>query len=395
MNKDGKTPRRPQTEAVRGGLERSHFHETSEAIYMNSGYVYESAEEAEAAFKGDVDRYVYSRYANPTVSMFEERLRLIEGAEACMATASGMSAVFASLMALLKAGDRIVASRALFGSCHYIVNDILPRFGVERVFVDGADADQWAAALSTPAQAVFLETPSNPALEVIDLELVCKLAHEAGAQVVIDNVFATPLLQKPMTFGADIVVYSATKHIDGQGRTLGGAVLGSEDFIGGELKTFLRHTGPSLSPFNAWVLLKGLETLDLRVDRQCDNALAIAQFLEGHNSIRRVLYPHLDSHPQADLARRQMSKGGSLVSFELAGGKESAFHLLNGLEVIDISNNLGDSKSLITHPATTTHQRLPAEEREHLGITDGLLRLSVGLEDVEDLKADLAHALGG
>jgi O-succinylhomoserine sulfhydrylase len=395
MNKDGKTPRRPQTEAVRGGLERSHFHETSEAIYMNSGYVYESAEEAEAAFKGDVDRYVYSRYANPTVSMFEERLRLIEGAEACMATASGMSAVFASLMALLKAGDRIVASRALFGSCHYIVNDILPRFGVERVFVDGADADQWAAALSTPAQAVFLETPSNPALEVIDLELVCKLAHEAGAQVVIDNVFATPLLQKPMTFGADIVVYSATKHIDGQGRTLGGAVLGSEDFIGGELKTFLRHTGPSLSPFNAWVLLKGLETLDLRVDRQCDNALAIAQFLEGHNSIRRVLYPHLDSHPQADLARRQMSKGGSLVSFELAGGKESAFHLLNGLEVIDISNNLGDSKSLITHPATTTHQRLPAEERERLDITDGLLRLSVGLEDVEDLKADLAHALGG
>jgi len=395
MNKDGKPARRPQTEAVRGGLERSHFHETSEAIYMNSGYVYDSAEEAEAAFKGDVDRYVYSRYANPTVSMFEERLRLIEGAEGCMATASGMSAVFASLMALLKAGDRIVASRALFGSCHYIVNDILPRFGVERVFVDGADADQWAAALSTPAQAVFLETPSNPALEVIDLELVCKLAHEAGAKVVIDNVFATPLLQKPMTFGADIVVYSATKHIDGQGRTLGGAVLGSDDFIGGELKTFLRHTGPSLSPFNAWVLLKGLETLDLRVDRQCDNALAIAQFLEGHNSIRRVLYPHLDSHPQADLARRQMSKGGSLVSFELAGGKESAFRLLNGLEVIDISNNLGDSKSLITHPATTTHQRLPAEEREHLGITDGLLRLSVGLEDVEDLKADLAHALGG
>ncbi len=394
MNKDGKPPRRPQTNAVRGGLARSQFHETSEAIYMNSGYVYESAEEAEAAFKGDVERFVYSRYANPTVSMFEERLRLVEGAEACMATASGMSAVFASLMALLKAGDRIVASRALFGSCHYIVNDILPRFGMERVFVDGADADQWAAALSKPTQAVFLETPSNPTLEVIDLELVCNLSHEAGAQVVIDNVFATPLLQKPMRYGADIVVYSATKHIDGQGRTLGGAVLGSDDFIGGELKTFLRHTGPSLSPFNAWVLLKGLETLDLRVDRQCDNALAIAQFLEGHNSIRRVLYPHLDSHPQADLARRQMSKGGSLVSFELAGGKEAAFRLLNELEVIDISNNLGDSKSLITHPATTTHQRLPAEEREHLGITDGLLRLSVGLEDVEDLKADLAHALG-
>lgn len=395
MKKDGKTPRRPQTEAVRGGLQRSRFSETSEAIYMNSGYVYESAEEAEAAFKGDVQRYVYSRYANPTVSMFEERLRLVEGAEACMATASGMSAVFASLMALLKAGDRIVASRALFGSCHFIVNDVLPRFGVESEFVDGADAAQWEAALSKPARAVFLETPSNPALEVIDLKLVCDLAHKAGAQVVVDNVFATPLLQKPIEFGADIVVYSATKHIDGQGRTLGGAVLGSEEFIGGELKTFLRHTGPSLSPFNAWVLLKGLETLDLRVDRQCDNALAIARFLEGHNSIKRVVYPHLDSHPQADLARRQMSKGGSLVSFELAGGKAAAFGLLNGLDVIDISNNLGDAKSLMTHPATTTHQRLAAVERERLGITEGLLRLSVGLEDIEDLKEDLAQALGG
>jgi O-succinylhomoserine sulfhydrylase len=395
MSKDGKTPRRPQTEAVRGGLERSRFHETSEAIYMNSGYVYESAEEAEAAFKGDVERYVYSRYANPTISMFEERLRLIEGAEACMATASGMSAVFAALMALLKAGDRIVASRALFGSCHFIVNDILPRYGVESEFVDGADAAQWEAALAKPAQVVFLETPSNPALEVIDLKLVCDLAHKAGAKVVIDNVFATPLLQKPMSFGADVVVYSATKHIDGQGRTLGGAVLGSEEFIGGELKTFLRHTGPSLSPFNAWVLVKGLETMSLRVDRMCDNALEIARFLEGHNSIKRVLYPHLDSHPQAELARKQMSKGGSIVSFELAGGKDAAFHLMNGLQVIDISNNLGDAKSLLTHPATTTHQRLAAEERERLGITDGLLRLSVGLEDIEDLKEDLAQALGG
>ncbi|MCK4868592.1 MAG: aminotransferase class I/II-fold pyridoxal phosphate-dependent enzyme, partial [Alphaproteobacteria bacterium] len=322
MSKDKRPPLRSQTQAVRGGLERSQFHETSEAIYMNSGYVYESAEEAEAAFKGDIQRYVYSRYANPTVSMFEERLRLVEGAEACMATASGMSAVFASLMALLKAGDRIVASRALFGSCHYIVNDILPRFGVEAEFVDGADAAQWQAALSTPAKVVFLETPSNPALEVIDLELVCDLAHKAGAKVVIDNVFATPLLQKPMKFGADVVVYSATKHIDGQGRTLGGAVLGTEEFIDGELKTFLRHTGPSLSPFNAWLLLKGLETMDLRVDRMCDNALAIAQFLSGHNSIKRVLYPHLDNHPQADLARKQMSKGGTMVAFELAGGKK-------------------------------------------------------------------------
>jgi len=394
MSKDGKSRRRPQTEAVRGGLKRSLFHETSEAIFMNSGYVYGSAEEAESAFKGDLERFVYSRYANPTVSMFEERLRLVEGAEACMATSSGMAAVFAAFMALLKAGDRIVASRALFGSCHFIVNDILPRFGVESEFVDGTDASQWENALSRPATAVFLETPSNPALEVIDLELVCRLGHEAGAKVVIDNVFATPLLQRPIAFGADVVVYSATKHIDGQGRTLGGAVLGTEEFVGGELKTFLRHTGPSLSPFNAWVLLKGLETMDLRVDRQCDNALDIARFLEGHNSIKRVLYPHLESHPQAALARRQMSKGGTMVSFELAGGKEAAFRLLDGLEIIDISNNLGDAKSLITHPATTTHQRLPAEERERLGITDGLLRLSVGLEDVEDLKEDLAQALG-
>lgn len=394
MSKVGKSGRRPQTEAVRGGLQRSRFHETSEAIFMNSGYVYDSAEEAESAFKGDMERYVYSRYANPTVSMFEERLRLIEGAEACMATASGMSAVFAALMALLKAGDRVVASRALFGSCHFIVNDILPRYGVESVFVDGTDASQWEAALSKPTRAVFLETPSNPALEVIDLQLVCDLAHTAGARVVIDNVFATPLLQTPMSFGADIVVYSATKHIDGQGRTLGGAVLGDEEFIGGELKTFLRHTGPSLSPFNAWILLKGLETMALRVDRMCENALEIARFLEAHNSISRVLYPHLDSHPQAGLARRQMSKGGSLVSFELAGGKEAAFRFLDGLDVIDISNNLGDAKSLVTHPATTTHQRLPAEERARLGITDGLLRLSVGLEDVEDLKEDLARALG-
>jgi O-succinylhomoserine sulfhydrylase len=394
MSEESNRPGRPQTQAVRGGLERSRFHETSEAIYMTSGYVYESAEEAESAFKGDAERFIYSRYANPTVAMFEERLRLLEGAEACMATASGMAAVFASLMSLLKAGDRIVASRALFGSCHFIVNDILPRYGIAHEFVDGADAAQWQEALSKPAQAVFLETPSNPALEIIDLDLVSELAHGAGAQVVIDNVFATPLLQRPLERGADIVVYSATKHIDGQGRTLGGAILGRTEFIGGELKTFLRHTGPALSAFNAWVLVKGLETMDLRVDRMCDNALEIARFLEGHNSISRVLYPHLDSHPQAALAREQMRKGGTIVSFELAGGKAAAFKLLNSLEIIDISNNLGDSKSLVTHPATTTHQRLAAEERARLGITDGLVRLSVGLEDVEDLKEDLARALG-
>ncbi len=394
MSRKSKSARRPETEMVRGGLERSRFDETSEAIYMTSGYVYESAAEAEAAFKGDTERFVYSRYANPTVAMFEERLRLIEGAEACMATASGMAAVFASLMALVRKGDRVVASRALFGSCHYIVADLLPRYGVETELVDGTDAAAWEAALSRPAAAVFLETPSNPTLEIIDLDLVARLAHKAGAQVVIDNVFATPLLQKPLERGADVIVYSATKHIDGQGRTLGGAVLGTRDFIGGEFKTFMRHTGPTLSAFNAWVLLKGMETLALRVDRHCQSALDIARFLEGRSGVERVFYPHLDSHPQVALARRQMTQGGTVVSFDLERGKEHAFRFLDALEIIDISNNLGDAKSLVTHPATTTHQRLGAEERARMGIGDGLVRLSVGLEDVEDLKEDLARALG-
>lgn len=393
MSSEKKGARRPQTELVRGGTERSRFLETSEAIFMTSGYVYDSAEEAETAFKGESERFIYSRYANPTVAMLEERLRRLEGAEACMTTSSGMAAVFAALMSLLRAGDRIVASRALFGSCHFIVNDILPRYGIEREFVDGTDTEQWKAALSKPAKAVFLETPSNPALEIIDLAMVCELAHAAGAQVVVDNVFATPILQKPLTYGADIVIYSATKHIDGQGRAMGGVVLGRKDFIGDDLKTFLRHTGPSLSPFNAWVLLKGLETLELRVDRMCANARAVAEFLEGCEGVSRVYYPHLDSHAQAALARRQMAKGGTMVSFELAGGKAHAFGFLNALEVIDISNNLGDAKSLITHPATTTHQRLTTEERAHIGIGDGMVRLSVGLEDVEDLKEDLAAAL--
>ncbi len=393
MTDDRRKDRRPQTELVRGGLERSRFQETSEAIFMTSGYVYESAEEAETAFKGESERFIYSRYANPTVAMFEERLRLLEGAEACMATASGMSAVFASLMSLLRTGDRIVASRALFGSCHFIVNDILPRYGIDRDFVDGGDAAQWRDALAKPAKVIFLETPSNPALEIIDIALVCELARSAGAVVVVDNVFATPALQKPLAFGADVVVYSATKHIDGQGRALGGAILGSREFIGGELKTFLRHTGPSLSPFNAWILLKGLETLQLRVERHCANALAVARFLETRDGVTRVLYPHLDSHPQVALARNQMTMGGNLVSFELNGGKERAFRVLDALQLIDISNNLGDAKSLITHPATTTHQRLSPEERARMGISDGLVRLSVGLEDVEDLKADLSRAL--
>jgi O-succinylhomoserine sulfhydrylase len=378
---------------VRGGLTRSGFDETSEALYLTSGYVYSSAEEAEAAFKGDKERFVYSRYANPTVSMFEERLRLLEGAEACRATASGMSAVFASLMAQLKTGDRVVASRALFGSCQYIVAELLPRYGIESVLVDGTDLKAWEQALAKGAKAVFLETPSNPTLEVIDIQAVSELAHAAGATVIVDNVFATPVLQRPLALGADVVVYSATKHIDGQGRTMGGAILCSEAFIKDHLQMFYRHTGPSMSPFNAWVMVKGLETLDLRVERHCANALKLAEFLEGQSGVTKVLYPGLPSHPQAELAKRQMSGGSTLVAFEVAGGKARAFRMMNALATIDISNNLGDSKSLITHPATTTHQRLKPEERAELGISDGLLRLSVGLEDPDDLIEDLEQAL--
>ncbi len=385
--------RRPQTALVRGGLTRSGHEETSEALYMTSGYVYGTAEEVAAAFAEENPHYIYSRYGNPTVSMFEERLRLLEGAEACRATASGMAAVYAALAALLEAGDRAVASRALFGSCHHIVANILPRFGVETHLVDGTDLDQWRDALRDGARAVFLESPSNPTLEIIDLSEVCAIAHEAGALVIVDNVFASPLLQKPLEFGADIVVYSATKHIDGQGRCLGGAVLGPSKFVDGPLFAFLKHTGPALSPFNAWLLLKGLETLDLRVGRHCANARDVALWLENRNGVRRTLYPHLDSHPQAALARKQMVDGGSIVSFELDGGRPQAFRFLNALGLIDISNNLGDSKSLITHPATTTHSKLPEADRNRLGITEGLVRLHVGLEDVRDVKDDLARAL--
>jgi len=384
---------RAQTALVRGGTTRSEHDETSEALYMTSGYVYGSAEEAAAAFAEENPRYIYSRYGNPTVSIFEERLRLLEGAAACRATSSGMAAVYAALASLLKAGDRVVASRALFGSCHHIVTNILPRFGVESRFVDGTDLDQWRGALKDGAEAVFLETPSNPTLEIVDLATICDLAHQAGAKVVVDNVFASPLLQKPLQFGADIVVYSATKHIDGQGRCLGGAVLGPGDFVDGPLFAFLKHTGPALSPFNAWLLLKGLETLDLRVARHCDNARDVARWLETRSGVIRTLYPHLDSHPQAALAKKQMTDGGSIVSFELDGGKPRAFRFLNALNLIDISNNLGDSKSLITHPATTTHSRLPQADRDRLGLTDGLLRLHVGLEDVADVRDDLTQAL--
>ena len=383
------------TQLVRGATERSQFDETSEAIFLNSGYVYKTAEEAEKAFKNEIERYVYSRFRNPTVSMFEKRLALIEGAEECRAMASGMAAVYAALASHLSAGQRLVASRAIFGSCQYICAELLPRFGIKTDFVDGADLAQWKAALSTPADAVFLESPSNPGLEMIDLKAVCDLAHKAGALVFVDNVFATPLLQKPMKFGADVVIYSATKHIDGQGRCLGGAVLASKQFMTDKITPFMRHTGPSLSPFNAWVLLKGLETLELRVQRHCENALTIARALEKQKGITRLLYPWLESHPQHALAKAQMTAGGSVISFEVAGGKEAAFRVLNRLKIIDISNNLGDAKSLICHPATTTHQRLSPEDRAHVGITDGFVRLSVGLENVDDLLADLSQAFQG
>ena len=397
MGKSAVTTRRNwggRTRAVRAGLDRSGHHETAEAMYLTSGFVYGSAAEAEEAFASKTStRFVYSRFGNPTVAMFEERLRQIEGAGACRAVASGMAAVSASLLSQVRAGDRVVACRALFGSCQYIVGELLPRYGVESVFVDGTDAAQWRAALSKPTKAVFLETPSNPMLEVIDLAMVADLAHRAGARVVVDNVFATPLLQKPLELGADIVVYSATKHIDGQGRCLGGAVLGSAEWVEAELVPFLRHTGPALSPFNAWTLAKGLETLALRVDASCASALALAQRFEGHAKLSSLRYPFLPSHPQYELARRQMSAGGTIVTLGFAGGKAAAFRFLDALEIVDISNNLGDSKSLSCHPATTTHQRLTVEQRAHLGIDEGTVRLSVGLEDLADLEADLRQAL--
>lgn len=383
----------PQTLLVRGGLDRSPNRETCEAIYPTSGYVYPSAEEAEAAFKGETDCYIYSRYGNPTVRLFEERLRLLEGAEDCRGTASGMAAVYAALASQLKAGDRLVSSRALFGSCHQIVANILPKFGIDSVQVDGRDLEAWRAALAGGARAVFLETPSNPMLDLVDLEAVCGLAHKAGATVVVDNVFASPLHQRPMAFGADIVVYSATKHIDGQGRCLGGAVLATKDFVKETFEPFYRHTGPSLSPFNAWVLAKSLETLELRMQRHCENALALARHLEEKNGILRVLYPGLPSHPQHELALKQMSGFGTVVTFDVDGGKERAFRLLNALRLVDISNNLGDAKSLATHPATTTHQKLTEAERAALGITPGTIRVSVGLEAVTDLRRDIDQAL--
>ena len=386
-------PYRPATRLVHAGQQRTPYGETSEALFLTSGFVYANAEEAEAAFNGTHPRYQYSRFGNPTVTMLEERLAAIEGAEACRVTATGMAAIHAAMLSHLKAGDRLVASRALFGSCHWIVSTLLPRYGITGEFVDGGDLDQWRAALSRPAQMVLVESPSNPMLEVLDLRAVCSLAHDAGALVVVDNVFATPLLQQPLALGADIIVYSCTKHIDGQGRVLGGAVLGSKSWIEDTLQPFIRNTGPSLSPFNAWLLLKGLETLALRVEAGCTRAAAIADFLAEQPGVSRVWYPTRADHPQRALAATQMSGGGTVVTFEVAGGKPAAFRLMNALRLIAISNNLGDSKSLATHPATTTHMRIGAEERARLGITDGVIRLSVGLEDVADLQTDLAAGL--
>ena len=354
--------------------------------------------EAEKAFTGEIDRYVYSRYGNPTISMFEERLRLIEGAPAAFATATGMAAVFTSLGALLAAGDRLVAARSLFGSCFVVCNEILPRWGVETVFVDGEDLSQWEEALSKPTQAVFFETPSNPMQSLVDIAAVSEMAHSAGAKVVLDNVFATPILQQGFPLGVDVVVYSGTKHIDGQGRVLGGAILGDKTYIDEPVQKLMRHTGPALSPFNAWVLLKGLETLAVRVQYGNDSAMRVAQFLESHPAVSWVRYPFLESHPQYDLAKRQMTGGGTVVTFELKGGtKERAFEVLDKLKIVDISNNLGDAKSLITHPATTTHRAMGPEGRAAIGLGDGVVRISVGLEGTEDLINDLGPGarLGG
>jgi O-succinylhomoserine sulfhydrylase len=385
---------RPETRLLHAGSLRSQFGETSEALFLTQGFVYDTAEACEARFKGDEPGYLYSRFSNPTVAMFEARIAAFEGAEAARATASGMAAVTASLIGQLKAGDHVVAAKALFGSCRYVVEEFLPRFGVASTLVDGKDLEQWRKAVRPNTKTFFLESPTNPTLEVIDIAEVAKIAHAAGATLVVDNVFATPLWQSPLQLGADCVVYSATKHIDGQGRCLGGVILGSEDFIQKHIHMLLRQTGPAMSPFNAWVLLKGLETLAVRVERQTQSAGKVAEALAGHSKITRLIYPGRADHPQADIIRKQMRAGSNLIAVEVAGGKAGAFRFLNALKLIKITNNLGDAKSLITHPATTTHQRLTPEQRAELGISDGLVRLSVGLEHPDDIVEDLLTALG-
>jgi len=390
--KNRRTDLKPQSIMVHAGTTRSQAAETAEAITMTSGFVYQTAEEAESAFVNEGTRYVYSRFRNPTIAMFEERLAAFEGAPRCFGLATGMSAVFAALAADIKVGDRIVAPHAMFGSCTHIIKNILPNYGVTYTMVEGTNLDEWKAALSTSAKYVFLESPANPTLDIIDIPAVAELAHAAGAKLIVDNVFATPIFQKPFKLGADVVVYSATKHIDGQGRALGGAILCDDEFAA-KLHPFLRHTGPTMSPFNAWLLLKGLETLSLRVKAQSDSALKIAAFLEAQDKIEALRYPGLPSHPQHELAKRQMTGFGNLISFDIKGGKAAAFAALNRLGLILISNNLGDSKSLITHPATTTHAKVPEEDKLRVGIRAGTIRLSVGLEDTDDLIDDLKAAL--
>lgn len=386
--------RRRQTNLVRGGLDRSQFDEISEAMYLSSSYAYDSAEQAQRAFKGEEDHYLYSRYGNPTVSVFEERMAMMDDAKICQSTASGMGAVFASLASLLKAGDRLVASKALFGSCDYVCTVLMPQYGIEVETVMSSDIDAWEKALSKPTNAVFLESPSNPTTQLFDIAAIADLTHKAGGRLIIDNVFATPVFQRPLELGADIVMYSTTKHIDGQGRTLGGAIVtNDEDYYQDYLRMFIRHTGPTLSPFNAWVLTKSLETLDLRVRQQSSNASALAAFLAEQPKINKVIFPGLDSHPQYALAQKQMSGPGTVLAFEVDGDQAKTFKFMNALDVIDISNNLGDAKSMVTHPTTTTHQRVSVDERAALGINENLVRLSVGLEDIDDLKEDIANAL--
>ena len=384
-----------RTKLVHAGTRRSQYGEVSEAIYLTQGFVYNSAEAAESRFiEAGEDEFIYARYGNPTVRMFEDRIAALEGTEDAFATASGMAAVSGALTSMLKAGDHVVSSRALFGSCLYILEEVLTRYGVEVTFVDGVDIAAWQLAIRPDTKAVFLELISNPTLEVIDLKAVADLAHGVGATVIVDNVFATPIYSRAVDLGADVIVYSATKHIDGQGRVLGGVVLGTKQFIRKTLEPYLKHTGGAMSPFNAWVLLKGLETMDLRVRAQTASAEAIARALKGHAGLENVIYPHLPSHPQHDLAMRQMEGGGTVLSIDVKGGQAAAFNVLNALQIITISNNLGDAKSIVTHPATTTHQRLSDDQKQTLGITPGLLRISIGLEDTGDLLADITDALG-
>jgi len=384
---------RPETRLVHSGSLRSQYNETSEALFVTQGFIYDSAEQCEARFKGEDPGYIYGRFSNPTVTMFEQRMIELEGAEAARATATGMAAVTTAMLAPLKAGDHVVASKALFGSCRYVVEDLLPRYGIQSTLVDGLDLDQWRRAMRPNTKSCFLESPTNPTLDVLDIPAIAEIAHQAGARLIVDNVFATPIWQSPLALGADVVVYSATKHIDGQGRCLGGVILSSEAFIAEHIHNFMRQTGPSMSPFNAWVLLKGLETLAVRVRAQTEAAARIADALAKHPKISRLIFPGRDDHPQAALVKKQMRAGSTLVGFEVKGGKQGAFRCLNALKLAKISNNLGDAKSLVTHPATTTHQRLTPEARAELGISEGFIRFSTGLEHPDDLIEDLEQAL--